>query len=382
MKILLHSNAPWVPSAYGQQTGLWATHLARLGHEVVVSAFHGLQAAPMTWDGIQVIPGSAKGDPYGAALLADHVKYENADLVVTLMDIWVLSPDALAAIPVPVAHWMPVDCSPLGVMDALCLKESGARQIAMSQFGHKELTRAGFSPLYVPHGLHPAYTNTSASELPSLAEAKARFEIDGKFAVGINAANKDGFRKGMYEQFAAFSKFHAKHPDTVLLFHGAVAEEGALDLLSLARHCGIEDAVQWINQYGYTTGRIGVDHLIWWYRALDLYSACSLGEGFGIPILEAQAMEVPVVVTDASSMPELCAGGWLVGGEKFWNGMHRSCWLKPDVDQIARAYEKAYQRGAVYYAKKARTREFALQYEAQRVLTEYWKPALDALAAP
>ena len=32
------------------------------------------------------------------------------------------------------------------------------------------------------------------------------------------------------------------------------------------------------------------------------------GEGFGIPIIEAQACSTPVIVTDFSSMPERCAG--------------------------------------------------------------------------
>ena len=36
-----------------------------------------------------------------------------------------------------------------------------------------------------------------------------------------------------------------------------------------------------------------------WYRSLDVLSACSYGEGFGLPILEAQACGSPAIVTDA-----------------------------------------------------------------------------------
>jgi hypothetical protein len=37
--ILLHSNAPWAASGYGQQTKLFAPRLRDLGHHVAISAF-------------------------------------------------------------------------------------------------------------------------------------------------------------------------------------------------------------------------------------------------------------------------------------------------------------------------------------------------------
>ena len=41
MKILLHSNAPWSASGYGQQAAMFAPRLAD-SHEVGISAFQGL----------------------------------------------------------------------------------------------------------------------------------------------------------------------------------------------------------------------------------------------------------------------------------------------------------------------------------------------------
>ena len=125
----------------------------------------------------------------------------------------------------------------------------------------------------------------------------------------MNAANKDAFRKGMAEQMAAFAKLNQKHPDTVLMIHGMVADANALDLNALAHNLGITHAVKYVDQYAYLTGQIPVEHLVTWYRSLDLYSGCSLGEGFGIPLIEAQAAGVPVVVTDASAMSENAGSG-------------------------------------------------------------------------
>ena len=49
----------------------------------------------------------------------------------------------------------------------------------------------------------------------------------------------------------------------------------------------------------------------------------------------------------------------------------------PSIGGIARAYEKAY-RGAA--SRRQQAREFAMTYDADAVLLEHWKPALDVLA--
>lgn len=45
------------------------------------------------------------------------------------------------------------------------------------------------------------------------------------------------------------------------------------------------------------------------YQQSDLLSFCSLNEGFGIPILEAQATGRPVITSNISSMPEVAGDG-------------------------------------------------------------------------
>ena len=45
-----------------------------------------------------------------------------------------------------------------------------------------------------------------------------------------------------------------------------------------------------------------------WYNSATLFVYPSLFEGFGIPPLEAMACGTPVIVSDASSLPEVVAG--------------------------------------------------------------------------
>jgi len=376
LRLLWYSNAPWTSSAYGQQTALFVPLIRALGHEVVICAFNGLCGGTLRWkDDITVLPCATVGDPYGVQMLAAHVREQRTDLVITLTDIWVMEPSALKGL--PVAHWMPVDCDPLSAMDAACLEVSQAVPVTMSRFGERVLREAGAQPLYVPHGIHEAFLDPGERR----EAARERMGTGDRFAIGINAANKDAFRKGMAEQFSAFARLHAEHPDTVLMMHGLPREAEALDLDALAANLGIGDAIRYTDPYAYQAGQVGVDYLADWYAALDLYSGCSLAEGFGLPIVEAQAAGVPVVVTDAASMPELCGGGWTVASEPFWNPAHNSWWAKPLTGEIHRVYEEAYQRGPQYQAARAKARDLARQYEAGLVARQWWKPALEALEA-
>lgn len=348
--------------------------LAALGHDVTISAYFGLAGAPAQWQGITILPGSFPGDLYGTGVLREHVKRREIDLVITLMDIWPMDAGQLQGL--PVAHWMPVDCAPLGTADKRALDVSGAIPVAMSQFGHRMLTEAGYAQaLYVPHGIDTSYWH----QVPERDEIREALGADGKFAIGINANNKDSFRKGMFEQCAAFAKLNKDHPDTVLMIHALVHEAGALDLGAMVTRLGIAGATRFVDQYEYTTGMVGQEHLRNWYSGLDLYSQASWGEGFGLTCLEAQACGIPVVVTDASAMSETCGGGWKVQGEPVWNPVHNACWTRPSIGAIHRAYEQAYQRGRDYTAKQARCVPFAAKYDAGLVEKEHWIPVLEEL---
>ena len=43
-KLLWHSNAPWAPTGYGQQTGLFAPRLAEK-YDMAISSFYGLEGS-------------------------------------------------------------------------------------------------------------------------------------------------------------------------------------------------------------------------------------------------------------------------------------------------------------------------------------------------
>lgn len=387
MRILLHSNAPWVPTGYGQQTGLFAKGFRDLGHEVAVSAFYGLSGTSLEWDGIPIFPAGARPDRYGLDMLPYFAEKWRADWSIVLADAWVGAGHVEELSKLRVASWLPIDAEPLSRRDFQVLVASGSRPIAMSRFGERMLQDAHLRPLYGPHGVDtgtfvpyddPADRNALREEMGVGPDT---------FVVGMNAANRDLTRKGFFEQFSAFARFHERVPDSRLYVHTVVDHPNGLDLISMAKDLGINDDLWIPDQGAMVAGEIDAAALVRnFYHLIDLYSGCSIAEGFGIPILEAQACGVPVVVTDGSAMTELCApDGWLVRGEPLWVEGHRSRWVKPYIGDIAQAYDSAWsmwQRHDGGWEGLCRdAREHALQWDIGRVLTEHWKPVLEELAA-
>jgi len=344
-----------------------------MGHEVIVSAFSGLAGAPVSWDGFKILPSVFDGDPFGAAILGEHFRRERCDMILTLCDLWALEPERLKGL--PVASWMPVDCSPLSLRDERALKISGAVPIAMSPHGERMMRDAGLDPLLVPHGIDLDVF----APAPDRAGARRQLGVDGLFTIGMNATNKDAFRKGIAEQYEAFARLHAKYPDTALLVHSMLSAPNTLDLRVIEQRLGLNGAVRYVDQYALMTGQVSDEHLVNWYSALDLYSAFSLGEGFCLPVVEALACGVPVGATDCSALADVAAGQWLVPGEPFWNPTHGAWWVKPSISGITKVYETAYAKGKSYEAKRRKARASAERFSVERVREAYWRPVLATL---
>lgn len=378
IRILFFSNAPWSCTGYGRQTAIWAPRLKQMGHDVAIAAFHGLHGGPLRWlDGIQVYPGSLE-DPFARDVLPGHYRHWRADLCITLMDAWVLDPARLGGM--NVAHWMPIDCAPLSSMDSAVLTAGGGRPVAMSAHGRAQLKAAGWDAPLVPHGIDTkTFAPLGASER---LEARKSLGWEDRFVVAVNAANQDPVRKGFGEQFEAFAQFAADVPEALMVVHSRDQTAQGVNLRAITAGLGIDDRVIIGEQYQIAAGMITDTEMARFMGMADVLSNCSYGEGFGLPVVEAQAAGTPVVVTDCSAMTELCGSGWLVEGQQFWNKGHSAWWTAPSVAGITEAYREAYGEwksgGMDAYREKAR--EFALGYDVHRV-APMWSAALEMLTA-
>jgi glycosyltransferase involved in cell wall biosynthesis len=112
------------------------------------------------------------------------------------------------------------------------------------------------------------------------------------------------------------------------------------------------------------------------YSAMDVLLNPAMGEGYGIPIVEAQACGVPVIVTDFTAMPELVGGGWLVSHKRFWTG-HNSWQAVPDVEDILDALNRCHAGGLAGRKETGeRARRYVLKYDVRTVFEEHMLPSL------
>jgi FkbM family methyltransferase len=378
MKILWHSNAPWLGSGYGTQTALFAPRLRDLGHQLVISAFAGLAGQTVEWDGIPCLPGGLTA--YGNDVLQAHARHffgKDPGLVLALYDAWAIDPGAVHGL--ATAVWSPVHCKPVSAPDLRFYAQTGAQPIAMSRFGEREMTRAGMQPAYVPHGVDTSVFRPLGDDERAAVRDRLGVPQDA-FLVVIAAANKgvNPPRKGWAEQLAAFAAFRERHRDARLFVHSMMTGPASMDLRPVIEELGLQDAIHFSDQYAQVTGLYTPAYMASLLGAADVLSNCSYGEGFGLPVLEAQACGTPVVVSDSSAMTELCGSGWLAETQPYWQLDDLSWWHAPRIKSITAAYEKAY-RHARSPAMRQKAREFALGYDADTVLTQFWKPALEML---
>lgn len=117
-------------------------------------------------------------------------------------------------------------------------------------------------------------------------EIKLEYGIQGKNVIGF--VGRLGAEKGCNELFKAFQTIHERYPNTKLLFVGPIEKENTIEPNLLKYFYECEDIIK--------TGRVkNVEKYI---SAMDIFILPSYREGFGMSVVEAQAMEVPVITTE------------------------------------------------------------------------------------
>lgn len=382
MKILIWSVDPRVRTAYGSQCGMLALELQRLGHEVSIGAIGAkLEHQGKPWKGIPVRFVGGRGT-HGSDVLAAEVRRTKADALLTLCDSFMINAHVLAALDCTVASWCPVDAFSTvdGRLPPLYRGMLGIAPnvvpIAMSRWAERMFRHDGYEALYVPHSVD---TDVFKPMPERRAGLRAACGIDqDAFVITMLAANSERLRKNFPGQFDAFRR--AAQDNWLLLVHSYCRpDQDGWDLEDLAARFGIADKVRFADPDRIKRGAYTPSGLACWYNLGNLHSQASLAEGFGIPIIEAQACGLPVVATDGSAMSELVGAGWKVAGEPIMNPGQRAEWVLPHRELIADAYRQAAADPAALAALGDKAREFAEQFSIGTVMEKYWMPALEHL---
>ena len=386
MKFLINSNSPQTKTGYGVQCALLAERLQAAGHEVAISATFGQAGWTGNWKGIRVYQSGWHLN--GIDIVHNHALhfFDGNPLngwIIVLGDVWSLAENPLLA-DYNVAAWAPVDHFPVPPGVLKFFDSSGAVPVAMSQFGERSFQRAGLDPVYVPLAVDTAVYKPTPTLDHDGKDLPGRHLIgvpDEAFLVGMVAMNKDpDDRKGFNEAFAAFSAFHQRHNDAILYIHTdklGMGQSFNLEELAVA-HQIPQAAIRFPDTYGYQMGW-SPEMMAALYSSFDVLLAPSHGEGFCVPLIEAQACGTPVICSEFSAQPELVGAGWTVKGQQLFDAAQHSFYLIPYIYEIVAALEEAYTADLDDLEVKALAK--AAEYDADRVFEEHWRPLLRQMTA-
>ena len=375
-RILWVSNGIHTNTGYGVQTRLFVPRIVnKYGHQIAVFGYYGNEGAMMTINGVPCYPKAVH--PYGMDIVRAHATNFQADYVLTLMDTWVISPANIQ--PFPWVAYYPVDHDPMPPKVKESIMMANFR-IAMSKFGQQQAYQMGMDSYYIPHAVD---TKLLKPEDKTEAREKLKLPKDA-FIVGTVAMNKgQPSRKNFTYMLEAFKQFHDKHPNSVYYLHTqmGIGQDGLggenlpefVDLLGLQ----VGKDVLFCDQYQQVVG-FNDEYMKLMYSALDVHMLVSAGEGFGIPIIEAQSCGCPVIVGGWTAMPELVHSGRIIekkDAEPRYTGI-ASYNFYPHVGAIVDALEQEYKTPS----NRGRARRGMVEnYDVELVLEKHWKPVLESI---
>jgi len=337
LNILWHSAPIYFPTGYGIQSKYYAILLKEAGHEVSI-----LSTTPTighVWNGIMHLPGGEK-DAGAAGLYAWPQKFQ-VDVILTLFDVWTLPEDVGKTLEMMGVKWIamsPIDHNPIPTRVLKRLLHA-PYVVAISPYAKRELERVGLKPTYIPHGVD--------MEIYKPGDG-AKKEIGGiddngreKFVIGMVAQNVEPLdRKGWWPTMQAIGKFQAKHKDSVFYAHADPRNlVGGRDLNEMADLAGVN---MWNPDHWLLSAGIPDEMMARIYNSFDVYMMLTKAEGFGIPVIEAQACGLPVIVTDTTACSDLIGAGWKIPSIGKVHTPLNSFWEEPDVDKAVEALEEAY----------------------------------------
>jgi len=314
-------------------------------------------------------------DVFGSDALQHYVQYNSVDAVITILDNWVQSyhyiPSVLKKLHcIFIAH-VTANSVPLGAQLMAQLREADFL-IAPSKYVEKILSEVFHRSKikYIPHGCNTEVFKSYTPEEKSIEKQKIGYK--DKF-VFLSIATNKGMQKNWPGLFYAYKVFLLDNPaakkDTVLHCHTDMQSADGYDLELLARRYGIEKNVYYVD----TKLNAGTkpEKMVKLYNLADCFISSSLGESFGLPLLESMACGVPVIFPNHSTGPELVGEpktGLLVELVKMKNGQEFgltspmvSDKFFPDPVDMANKMEMIYKdkklrerlsKNAVKFAKK------------------------------
>lgn len=378
MNILWQSDF-MIPTGFGQQAEYIVNALHEAGHEINVLAWQH-RVKPIEHEGIRIFP--TQHAQWGKTQYARKLEHFNPDLVITLADLWQVRYMCNVPREAPWIAITPVDTEPLppGFTD-ICYWID--HLVCYSQFAKHQLDTQTPNPIgnvYIPHGVDLDLFKPPTDEQKVQYKRLLGFSED---TIVIGFVGRINPRKQLDRTLRIFELVEKQVEDDkelILFLHSDLNDpmkreqrdlRNLVDLLDLERKVAASE-INW-------NEGIPLDQMRYIYGAMDIYLTTTAGEGFGVPLIEAQACGVPCVATNFTTPPELIQDhGELIEVERFVreNGVKRArCSIEDGVHKVLKLIEdedlrKRYSEQSV---------EFVRQHYDINKITDAWVQFIDTL---
>lgn len=346
--ITILSDSPFICTGYSTQAKLISKYLSEKGHEVHFLA-NGHLGKTISYsrleDGTEFnykIYGRLNHQ-YFADIISEHLKKTKSDIFLILLDTFMLHGDPknpqngwflkIDHSPAQAVFWYPTDGGgglPIGC--DLILKKC-EKAVCMSKFGQKQVNDYyKLNTDYIPLGTELDRFKPYSKQEKELLKTKWGFK--DKFIVGSVARNQP--RKMMDREIKAFKLFSEKVNNAVLLLHTDPNDVATpFSLIHLVKRLNLENKV-------FFTGMNAFNAFDWAkmnevYNLFDVFILTTSGEGFGIPIIEAEACEIPVLTSSYTTTAELVEQPFAGYGIKLVGTEHINLFelLSQDYDYLS-----------------------------------------------
>ncbi len=191
-----------------------------------------------------------------------------------------------------------------GRLEIRLFKDKTDLALGDSDFNRRELEAAG----YAPTGVLPILCDFSKFDRPGDPVTRAVFDDGATNILFVGRVIPNKRFEDAIKAFAVYRRLF--NPDSRLILAG--------DYRGMERyHAALVDLVARLGVPGvHFTGHIEFDQLVAYYRMARVYLSMSEHEGFGVPLLEAFHLRLPVVAFAAGAVEETMNGGGVLLRDK------------------------------------------------------------------
>lgn len=317
-------------------------------------------------------------------ILEYYIRKYQIDVVVSLFDAFALGFRKPSK---PWAAYVPIDASITKKWYNYMIEADIV--VGMSKFGENELLKWFPDVMvdYIPHGVDTSIFKPVSKNKRTRLRKMYNIPLD-KFVVLFVGTNM-GERKCIPQLMIAFKRFIEKHPDSILYIFANLNESypQGYDLISFAEELKISDHIMGPT-FNPVLDSVDDQYLANLYACADVFILPSMGEGFGLPLIEACSSGIPPIGTRTSSIIELVEGhGWLIDTVPDEEWIDVPVWVPllaqyrvPSIKGIVEKLCEAYNNPSLREEYGVKAREFALQYDWENIMPK-WDSLLKKLSS-